>query len=544
MTATQPLAPDPPTTDIPRYLAKPHSPDGGKAPLLAGTTIAGGRIRLLICYGDAPHLQFWQAADTLTGQHLAVTVVDAEKALPTATVDAILSHTASLRGINSPGLATVIDVGRDQCGGVVVCDWTRGATLKEVADTAPPPTGVADAVLSLAESADVVHGAGLALSIDHPGRIRVSADGRVVLAFPATMPTATPRDDLRGIGAVMYALLVNRWPCKDRAAAKDWDSVEIDAEGRIQEPAVLDSRVSFLISSTAAGLVRDGDGIRSAKTISALLREASDDAKDYYAAPSTTRELVLPLPPGRYASFRNFGPPEKAEYARRQLLKTFLGITAAVVLVVLMTFANTVSRIVGTVDNDATMNENKLGLQTTSPTPHPSPMPGSPAPLAAPPPAAQTRTVKPLNASVFSPDGTPDNPNSAGLAIDGDPATAWSTDTYSDAEPFPKFKPGLGLMLQLPEPTSLSAVTVDLDSTGTVVQILSSANATPAKRSDTTQLSQPTPLRPGHNVIPVNASAAPTSFVLVWISTLGTTGGRSRTDISEVTLQTPVRLSR
>jgi hypothetical protein len=97
-------------------------------------------------------------------------------------------------------------------------------------------------------------------------------------------------------------------------------------------------------------------------------------------------------------------------------------------------------------------------------------------------------------------------------------------------------------MLQLPGPTKLSAVTIDLDSTGTVAELRSSPNATPAKPSDTGELSPPTPLRPGHNVIPVNTSAAPTTFVLVWISTLGTTGGKSHSDISEVTLQTAAGL--
>jgi hypothetical protein len=538
MTATLPAAPDAPTVYIPhRYRwSEPHSPNGEKAPLVAGTTIAGGLIRLMVFRGETPHLQFWQAADTVTGQHLAVTVVDPANVLPTATVDAILSDTASLRGIDSPGLARVIDVGRDRCGGVVVCEWIRGATLKEVADTEPSPIGVADAVLSLAETADVVHGAGLALSIDHPARIRVSVDGRVVLAFPAAMPHTTPRDDLRGIGAVMYGLLVNRWPIAGEAATKDWERVENDAAGRIQEPAVLDSRIPFLISSTAAGLVRDRDGIRSANTAMTLLREASDEAKNC-AGPTTTRELFVPPPPGCYASFRNFGPTEKAEHARRQLLKTCLGAAAVVALLVLMSFANTINQIVGAVDTNATMNPNKLGLQTTSPT-----ISASPTPLAAPPPGAHAGTVKPLKATVFSPGGSPDSPNSAGLAIDGDPATAWSTDTYVDAQPFPKFKDGVGLMLQLPGPTKLSAVTIDLDSTGTVAELRSSPNATPAKPSDTAELSPRTPLRPGHNVIPVNTSAAPATFVLVWISTLGTTGGKSHSDISEVTLQTAAGL--
>jgi putative peptidoglycan lipid II flippase len=536
MTATLPAAPEAPTVYIPRRLAKPHPPTGEKPPLVAGTTIAGGRIRLLILHGESPHLQFWQAADTVTGQHLAVTVVDSANALPTATVDAILSDTASLRGIEAPGLARVIDVGRDLCGGVVVCEWIRGATLKEVANTGPSPIGVADAMWSLAETADVVHGAGLALSIDHPERIRVSVDRRVVLAFPATMPHTTPRDDLRGIGAVMYALLVIRWPIAGQAGTKDWESVEIDPAGRMQEPAVLDSRIPFLISSTAAGLVRDRDGIRSAKTAMTLLREASDEAKNGTGY-TATRELLLPPPPGCYATFRNVGPAEKAEHARRQLLKTCLGVAAVVALVVLMSFANTISHIVGSVDTNATMDPHKLGLQTTSPAS------ASPSPLAAtPPPVGPAGTVKPLKASVFSPGGSPDSPETAGLAIDGNPATAWSTDTYRDAEPFPKFKDGVGLMLQLPEPTKLSAVTIDLGSTGTVVQLRSSPNATPAKPSDTGELSGPTPLRPGHNVIPTKTSAAPSAFVLVWISTLGTTDGKSRADISEVTLQSAAGL--
>ena len=48
-------------------------------------------------------------------------------------------------------------------------------------------------------------------------------------------------------------------------------------------------------------------------------------------------------------------------------------------------------------------------------------------------------------------------------------------------------------------------------------------------------------MNPGHNVIPLKSSA-PTTFVLVWISTLGSTGGRSHADISEVTLQSAARL--
>jgi serine/threonine protein kinase len=144
--------------------------------------------------------------------------------------------------------------------------------------------------------------------------------------------------------------------------------------------------------------------------------------------------------------------------------------------------------------------------------------------------------VKPVSATVFSPGATPDNPQQAGLAIDGNPDTSWSTVTYRDAVPFPNFIEGEGLMLRLSEPTALSAVTIDLSSTGTEVQLRSSPTETPAALADTTELTPTTPLQPGHNVIEVHDQTE-TSNVLVWITKLGTTDGKSRTEISEITLQ-------
>src|SRR5882757_6861060 len=144
--------------------------------------------------------------------------------------------------------------------------------------------------------------------------------------------------------------------------------------------------------------------------------------------------------------------------------------------------------------------------------------------------------IKPVNATVFSPSGAPDNPQKADSAIDGNPDTSWPTVTYKDPVPFPNFIEGEGLLLHLSEPTALSAITIDLSSTGTEVQIRSSPTETPAKLADTTELTPTTPLQPGHNRIAVS-DRTKTSNVLVWISKLGTTDGQSRTEISEITLQ-------
>jgi len=143
--------------------------------------------------------------------------------------------------------------------------------------------------------------------------------------------------------------------------------------------------------------------------------------------------------------------------------------------------------------------------------------------------------VKAERATVFSPGGAPDHPGEAGLAIDGNPDTSWPTDTYVDAAPFPTFKQGVGLLLQLPEPTALGEVTVDVPSTGTEVQIRAADSATPASLSDTTELTPSVSLQPGHNRIPID-NRTKTADVLVWITKLGTTNGESRTSFSDITL--------
>ena len=137
---------------------------------------------------------------------------------------------------------------------------------------------------------------------------------------------------------------------------------------------------------------------------------------------------------------------------------------------------------------------------------------------------------------MFSPEGEADAPDEAGNAIDGQSSTVWPIDTYTDPVPFPNFKNGVGLMLQLPQPTTIGEVTVNLNSTGTAVEIRSSQTPTPSSLEDTTVLTSATTLKPGSNTIKVD-NAAPTSNVLVWVSTLGTVDGESRSDISEITLK-------
>lgn len=511
---------DPLEFDAPREPAAQPSPSQDEVHLVPGASIARGRYRLLVFHGGAPRLQFWQALDTALDRQVALTFVDPDGTTAEDELREVLARTLRLSRIEQRGIARILDVVHTGRGGLVVAEWIRGGSLQEVADTAPSAVGAARAMQTLAAAAEAAHHAGVALSIDHPSRVRVSIEGDVVLAFPAIMPEATPEDDIRGIGAALYALLVNRWPLPESGARSGMAPAPRDASGQPVEPSSMDRDIPFQISAAAAHAIHGDGGIRSAATLLNLLQQATAVADRTELLSPIQESPLPPPPPGR---FRAAAPQDaQLHLRRRRSVMVGVGVGVAILAVALLVLASILSRMFGDVTG---LDKDQLGLNA----PSASSTPGGE-------PAAAGSTVKPVSATVFSPGGEADNPGDARLAIDGNPATMWQTDTYHDAVPFPTFKNGVGLLLQLPKPTVVGAVAVDLASAGTKVQIRSSSTSTPGKLDATTALTQPTSLHPGHNTIPVKASS-PTSHLLVWISTLGTTDGKSRADISEITVQ-------
>jgi putative peptidoglycan lipid II flippase len=79
-------------------------------------------------------------------------------------------------------------------------------------------------------------------------------------------------------------------------------------------------------------------------------------------------------------------------------------------------------------------------------------------------------------------------------------------------------------------------VNVTVNSTGTAIQIRSASSDSPTSLNDTTELSAPKPMQQGPNTIPIN-NAQPTQNVLVFITTLGNTGGDYHAEIADITLQ-------
>ncbi|OBJ68141.1 murein biosynthesis integral membrane protein MurJ [Mycobacterium sp. 1274756.6] len=494
--------------------ARPATDPDDDQQLVPGTSVIGGRYRLLVFHGGPPGLQFWQALDTALDRQVALTFVDPENTLTDEQRETILSRTLRLSRIEHPGIARILDVAHTSVGGLVVAEWIRGGSLREVAETAPSPIGATRAVQSLAGAAEAAHRAGVALSIDHPSRVRVSIDGQVALAFPATMPDASPDSDIGGIGAVLYALLVNRWPLTESGTASGLPPAERDRSGQPLEPASVNPDIPFQISTAALHSVRQTGRIRSAATLLNLLKQA--------AVVADHTDLLAPVdvePPAP-------APDEDALAQRRRMVMIGAGVGVAIIAVFLLVLASVLNRMFGDVSGG--LDKDRLGLNT--------PSAASESGAEDRPTAPAGSVVKPVSATVFSPDGGADNPGDAGLAIDGDRTTAWKTDIYTDPTPFPGFKSGVGLLLQLPEATEIGSVTIAVSSTGTEIELRSASSSSPAKLDDTTELTPAKKMKPGENTIEVDSSET-TSTLLVWISKLGTTNGESRADISEITVR-------
>ncbi len=487
--------------------------EGGGPPLVPGAMVAADRYRLLVCHGGPPELEFWQALDTALDRQVALTFIDPDRRLPRAEVEAIMHRTRALSQVHGPGLARVLDVTDTAEGALVVAEWIRGGSLREVAETHPSALGCARAIQSLAAAADQAHQAGAALSVDHPSRIRVSMNGDVAVAFPATLAGADQTSDVRGIGGVLYALLVGRWPLPETGTLSGLPAAPSDPNGELVEPAALDGDIPFQISTVAVRAAGSGGGISTAGNLLHLLRQTTAAAERTESGGGAT---VSPVP------LRSPGDATAIQARRRKTVLIGAAAGAVVLIVALAALAGVLGKVFG--GSDGKLNGDQLGLNTTAP--------GSSSGSG----RADGQVVKPDAATVFSPQGGADAPSLAGLAIDGDPSTAWPTDTYTDAVPFPNFKNGVGLMLTLPEPTEVGSVSVTVSSTGTELEIRSATSQSPASLDDTALLTGPVALEQGANTIPVPA-AQPTSYLLVWISTMGQTNGQSRTSVSEITVR-------
>lgn len=527
-------APTPPRSEPPAPAGGSSTP-GDSAPasstrprgprLVPGAAVAGGRYRLLDSHGGTRGLQFWRALDINLDRDVALTFVDAEqlsappqpgdKADPRAEgPQAVLSRTLRLGHVNSAGVARVLDVVRGSSGGIVVTEWVPGSSLREVAESNPSPVGAARAVRALAAAAEATHRNGGALSIDHPDRIRISTDGNAVLAFPGTLVGDDKASDVRGLGAVLYALLLARWPLDAETGSKIVTTNDKlgsvgglppaipDTNGKPVEPREARSDVPFEISAVAARAL-DGDrGIRTAGTVQHVLDQAT--VVDLKTDMLPTVEGA-PAPVAMTRSDRLSPDRDTEEPERRRNVGLIVGaalLTLFVVIALIVWLTNAMG------GNDGPTNIDTI--ITTSTSGQGQSQAGGPI------------TLTSVSVVDFS-DQQPDPSTNVDNVISGQ-APAWRTDMYRTSPDFAGLKKGLGLMFNLGGSKTVKSVTIRTTTPGFNVQ-LRTAPSPSAALNDTKLVGTGNVISTTTNLPVPNPAAGP--YFMVWITDLpsGPNGG-------------------
>jgi serine/threonine protein kinase len=485
-------------------MAVTESAGAGPTP---GLVLGQGRYRLVRQWGwdHRGSAQLWQGRDLVLNRDVALTLLIAYATEPQglALIRCTLGRALRAARLEQVGAARVLDVLEPQPGGnsvplmgAVVSEWTPGSSLMDLLRDGPlPPAEAASVLLPLAAAVDAAHKAGLVLGCDHPDRIRVTPDGHARLAFPGPHPSTGSRDDIRGLGAMLYLLLTGYWPVPDRPATAP--GAPTGADGLPVSPQTLQPRVPVELATLALRSLTgpgSGGGVHTGTVVRQVLERAAASADE---------------PPAR--------DPRQAQRQRKIKLGVSMTVLAAATLTIL---GYTGMEVVSVFTN---AGGTPLVVASTSP----------PRAVAAPPPVALT-AVPVRKLSVYDPSGlgAPDHQRDLGKMLDGNPNTWWSTDSYVDQ--FPLYKKGLGVMLSFDAPVSAASLTVLSPTPGTVVEIRTAPS--PSADLDQTTLVGTATLTAGRTEIPLRAAPA-TRYLLVWITKLSGSKNRYQSKLSEIEVQ-------
>jgi hypothetical protein len=489
--------------------------------LLPGKVIGDGRYRLLAWKGtdQRANAQLWRARDGQLNRDVAVTVLTGDPTDAGAvdqarrTLDRA-AHTAGVAHLGVARLLNVLSVGDGVAPGegvlgLVVAEWTRCGGVSEVVVDGPVAVGAACRLLEpLAAVVEQAHHHGLVLGVD-PRRVRLTADG-LRLAFPGPPPHATPRDDVHGLGAILYLLLIGRWPTGRPPAPQVL---------RPEVPAELSEVTMRSLAATTPG------GIRTSATLLQVLRKVAEDTE--------RTDMLTPVPgeprdPDSGTIWTTKRPVRNP--ARKRKLAAAVAVLVIASMAVFTWIATTAADYF-TADSGAATGPS---VSITPPPPPPPPTPTQPPvtpPNLAPQPAGP---IAPASVAVFNVSGDTDNATQAAHTVDGDPSSAWRTDTY--LQQFPALKPGIGLIVSFPQPANPSRLTIASPSAATQVEIRTAPSTHPPL-PDTSVIATAT-LTPTNTTIDLHLPA-PTQHILIWITQLAGTNRHYQSTIAELTFTAP-----
>ena len=511
------------------------------APALAPGTTVGGRYRLVsLVSADHSGHWFWRAKDTVLPRDMAVTMLP-----DTSGASATVARTLRAGRLHHIGLPQTLDVGTDHGQSYVVGQWVDGATLTDLLSGGPLDPEVATSITAkLSEAVAEAHRNGIALGAINPSLIRVNFDGQVRLSHVIAHASATPDQDIRSIGALLYLMLTGTWPLGEPVKP---GSVVIDPTalgpdlppaptrlGRELPANEVRSTVPEALSALAERALHpeEPDGIHAVGAIAALLR-----------SPETIAGMAQPTPP---AQARPLSPADRRLIKERRVKLGLASVVLAVFAVlIVIAIGGLTNQFVASIQNSAPEELPMIdsGVATSEVVPTPTPDAGTPtegaATSAAGPPAAAPVAI--VGGTVFDPqgDGSPDYKDYVDRAFDGNQESAWLTWVYK--QQLPSLKTGVGLSLELEKEVTPASVTVSSATNNTTVEIRSSTTPNPTSLDQTTvvgtgTVTNATAATPGSTTIALTG-APKSKYLIVFVTKMSPTNdGQFQSKINEITV--------
>lgn len=490
-----------------------------ESPLKPGMTV-GGRYRLvsLVASDGAGHW-FWRAKDTVLPRDMAVTI------LPDTTgTSATVARTLRAGRLHHVGLPQTLDVGTDHGQSYVVGQWVDGATLTDLVSGGPLDADVATSITAkLSEAVAEAHRNGVSLGAIHPSLVRVNFDGQVRLSHVIAHASATPDQDIKAIGGLLYLMLTGTWPL---SAPGGSDGVALpSAPTRLGREVPADEVVGTVPEALSALAERalhpeEPDGIHAVGAIAALLRSPETTA-GLPDAPATPEVRPLSAADRRLIRERR---------AKLSLAGVVLAVFAVLIVIALGGLSN---QFTASIQNSAPDELPMIdAAATTAATTAAAPSPESSAPASSTG-AAAAGPVPIVGGAVYDPegDGKPDYKDYVDRAYDGNEGSFWLTWVYK--QQFPTLKSGVGVTLELEKAVTPTQVTVKSATNGTVIEVRTATSLNPGPVDSTTKLGW---AMVNDGVATVDLTKAPKSkFLIVYAVKLGqTSDNQFQSKINEI----------
>lgn len=471
---------------------------------------------------------YWRAEDELLARPVGVCLIDLGAA-DESRAQEVLAAARRAAALPDPRFLRVLDASRQDGHVYVVSEWVAATDLAGLVSEEPLPATQARALAAdLAAALSAAHAAGLAHRCLGPEHVLRTAHGQLKLAGLGVDAAArglggdgaavAAQEDVRGIGAVLYAALTGRWPGEAATSLPPApladDAACTPRQVRAGVPHDLDE-----ITCRALDLPgRRTDGFRTPAELLSALDSAGHTAR----LPALGRDpgsagAEAPRP-GTAAPYDRGDREDDAATSRTRSRAVVLAwVAAAIVLITgFSLFGGQVvmTALDGGGDGQSATDDDQ------------SDDGGPDAPKVTRLDVARVRTFDP------PPGDGEEHDEQAALVVDGNPSTSWTTMTYFD--PINLLKDGVGLVLDLGKPADVSEVVIRAEGGPTDLEVRVADRRASALQGfeefdRTGNATGPTTLRVAE---PVQAR-----YVLVWLTGLPKVGANYVGEISEVTVR-------